>query len=58
MPTREQAGVYVGTLHFLKAAKSAKSNDAAIVNADPPCTFAVCQDLTSCLGGARQQRPH
>jgi branched-chain amino acid transport system substrate-binding protein len=34
MPTREQAGVYVGTLHFLKAAKSANSDDAAIVNAE------------------------
>jgi branched-chain amino acid transport system substrate-binding protein len=34
MPTREQAGVYVGTLHFLKAAKSAKSDDAAVVNAE------------------------
>jgi branched-chain amino acid transport system substrate-binding protein len=34
MPTREQAGVYTGVLHFLKAAKSAKSDDAAIVNAE------------------------
>ncbi|MET0676497.1 MAG: ABC transporter substrate-binding protein [Bradyrhizobium sp.] len=34
MPTREQAGVYVGTLHFLKAARSAKSDDAAVVNAE------------------------
>jgi branched-chain amino acid transport system substrate-binding protein len=34
MPTREQAGVYSGTLHFLKAAKSAKSDAAAIVNAE------------------------
>ena len=34
MPTREQAGVYAGTLHFLKAAKSAKSDDAATVNAE------------------------
>jgi branched-chain amino acid transport system substrate-binding protein len=34
MPTREQAGVYSGVLHFLKAAKSAKSDDAAIVNAE------------------------
>jgi branched-chain amino acid transport system substrate-binding protein len=34
MPTREQAGVYAGVLHFLKAAKSAKSDDAAIVNAE------------------------
>ena len=34
MPTREQAGVYAGTLHFLKAARSAKSDDAATVNAE------------------------
>jgi branched-chain amino acid transport system substrate-binding protein len=34
MPTREQAGVYTGVLHFLKAAKSVKSDDAAIVNAE------------------------
>lgn len=34
MPTREQAGVYSGVLHFLKAARSAKSDDAAIVNAE------------------------
>jgi branched-chain amino acid transport system substrate-binding protein len=34
MPTREQAGVYTGVLHFLKAAKSAGSDDAAIVNAE------------------------
>jgi branched-chain amino acid transport system substrate-binding protein len=34
MPTREQAGVYAGTLHFLKAARSAKSDDAAAVNAE------------------------
>ena len=34
MPTREQAGVYAGTLHFLKAAKSARSDDAATVNAE------------------------
>ena len=34
MPTREQAGVYLGTLHYLKAAKSAKSDDAAAVNAE------------------------
>ena len=34
MPTREQAGVYAGVLHFLKAARSAKSDDAAIVNAE------------------------
>jgi branched-chain amino acid transport system substrate-binding protein len=34
MPTREQAGVYSGVLHFLKAARSAKSDDAAIVNTE------------------------
>jgi branched-chain amino acid transport system substrate-binding protein len=34
MPTREQAGVYSGVLHFLKAARSAKSDDAATVNAE------------------------
>jgi branched-chain amino acid transport system substrate-binding protein len=34
MPTREQAGVYAGTLHFLKAARAAKSDDAAKVNAE------------------------
>jgi branched-chain amino acid transport system substrate-binding protein len=34
MPTREQAGVYAGVLHFLKAAKNARSDDAAIVNAE------------------------
>ena len=34
MPTRELAGVYTGVLHFLKAAKSAGSDDAAIVNAE------------------------
>jgi branched-chain amino acid transport system substrate-binding protein len=34
MPTREQAGVYAGVLHFLKAAKSAGSDDAGIVNAE------------------------
>ena len=34
MPTREQAGVYVGVLHFLKAARSANSDDAATVNAE------------------------
>ncbi|KAA0693649.1 ABC transporter permease [Neorhizobium sp. P12A] len=34
MPTREQAGVYTGVLHYLKAAKSAHSDDAAIVNAE------------------------
>jgi branched-chain amino acid transport system substrate-binding protein len=34
MPTREQAGVYSGVLHFLKAAKSAKSDDAEMVNAE------------------------
>src|SRR5262249_11322625 len=34
MPTREQAGVYAGTLHFLKAARAAGSDDAAKVNAE------------------------
>ncbi|MCA6111963.1 ABC transporter substrate-binding protein [Bradyrhizobium cenepequi] len=34
MPTREQAGVYSGVLHFLKAARSANSDDAVIVNAE------------------------
>lgn len=34
MPTREQAGVYTGVLHYLKSAKAAKSDDAAIVNAE------------------------
>lgn len=34
MPTREQAGVYTSVLHFLKAARSSKSDDAAIVNAE------------------------
>ena len=34
MPTREQAGVYAGTLHFLKAARNVKSDDAAKVNAE------------------------
>jgi branched-chain amino acid transport system substrate-binding protein len=34
MPTREQAGVYVGVLHYLKAARAAKSDDAATVNAE------------------------
>jgi branched-chain amino acid transport system substrate-binding protein len=32
MPTREQAGVYTGVLHYLKAARAAKSDDAAVVN--------------------------
>jgi branched-chain amino acid transport system substrate-binding protein len=32
MPTREQAGVYTGVLHYLKAARAAKSDDAAAVN--------------------------
>jgi branched-chain amino acid transport system substrate-binding protein len=32
MPTREQAGVYTGVLHYLKAARDAKSDDAAVVN--------------------------
>jgi branched-chain amino acid transport system substrate-binding protein len=34
MPTREQAGVYASVSHFLKAARSAKTDDAAIVNAE------------------------
>jgi branched-chain amino acid transport system substrate-binding protein len=34
MPTREQAGVYASVRHFLKAAKSAGTDDAAIVNAE------------------------
>lgn len=34
MPTREQAGVYVGVLHYLKAARAARSDDAALVNAE------------------------
>nr|WP_244425214.1 ABC transporter substrate-binding protein [Bradyrhizobium sp. STM 3843] len=34
MPTREQAGVYTSVLHYLKAADKAKSDDAAIVNAE------------------------
>jgi len=34
MPTREQAGVYAGTLHFLKAARNVKSDDAAKINAE------------------------
>lgn len=34
MPTREQAGVYAGVMHFLKAARRAGSDDAAIVNAE------------------------
>jgi branched-chain amino acid transport system substrate-binding protein len=32
MPTREQAGVYTGVLHYLKAARAAKSDGAAVVN--------------------------
>jgi branched-chain amino acid transport system substrate-binding protein len=32
MPTREQAGVYTGVLHYLKAVRAAKSDDAAVVN--------------------------
>jgi branched-chain amino acid transport system substrate-binding protein len=32
MPTREQAGVYTSVLHYLKAAREAKSDDALIVN--------------------------
>ncbi|WP_454648502.1 ABC transporter substrate-binding protein [Bradyrhizobium liaoningense] len=32
MPTREQAGVYTGVLHYLKAARTAKSDDAAVAN--------------------------
>lgn len=34
MPTREQAGVYTGVLHYLKAARAAKSDDAAKLNAE------------------------
>jgi len=34
MPTREQAGVYVGVLHYLKAARGTMSDDAAMVNAE------------------------
>ncbi|MCP4562798.1 MAG: ABC transporter substrate-binding protein [Bosea sp.] len=34
MPTREQAGVYSSVLHYLKAAQSAKTDDAAKVNAE------------------------
>lgn len=34
MPTREQAGVYVSVLHYLKAARAAMSDDAAMVNAE------------------------
>jgi branched-chain amino acid transport system substrate-binding protein len=34
MPTREQAGVYASVSHFLKAAKKAGTDDAAIVNAE------------------------
>jgi branched-chain amino acid transport system substrate-binding protein len=33
MPTREQAGVYTGVTHYLKAARAAKSDDAALINA-------------------------
>jgi branched-chain amino acid transport system substrate-binding protein len=33
MPTREQAGVYVSVLHYLKAVQAAGSSDAAEVNA-------------------------
>jgi branched-chain amino acid transport system substrate-binding protein len=32
MPTREQAAVYTSVLHYLKAARAAKSDDAALVN--------------------------
>ena len=32
MPTREQAGVYTSVLHYLKAAREAKSDDALVVN--------------------------
>ncbi|WP_316166699.1 MULTISPECIES: ABC transporter substrate-binding protein [unclassified Bradyrhizobium] len=32
MPTREQAGVYVSVLHYLKAARAGHSDDAASVN--------------------------
>jgi branched-chain amino acid transport system substrate-binding protein len=32
MPTREQASVYTGVMHYLKAARDAKSDDAATVN--------------------------
>jgi len=32
MPTREQAGVYVSLLHYLKAVESAGKSDAAAVN--------------------------
>lgn len=32
MPTREQAGVYVSVLHYLKAVQAAGSTDAAAVN--------------------------
>lgn len=34
MPTREQAGVYTGVLHYLKAVKASQSDDAAVVNAE------------------------
>lgn len=34
MPTREQAGVYTSVLHYLKAARAAKRDDAAVVNAE------------------------
>ncbi len=33
MPTREQAGVYVSVLHYLKAVRAAGTTDAAAVNA-------------------------
>jgi branched-chain amino acid transport system substrate-binding protein len=33
MPTREQAGVYVSVLHYLKAVQAAGTTDAAAVNA-------------------------
>jgi len=34
MPTREQAGVYTSVLHYIKAAGTAKTDDAAIVNTE------------------------
>jgi branched-chain amino acid transport system substrate-binding protein len=33
MPTREQAGVYLSVLHYLKAVRAARTTDAAAVNA-------------------------
>ncbi len=33
MPTREQAGVYVSVLHYLKAVQAAGKGDAAAINA-------------------------